>query len=139
MSRKTLPEAEDGLEKVYGSTYWDFIWWPALAAITGSETNEAALGKLERFKAMENGIVEDSEVVEAELMGAIVELKAQNRIFGPLPSVEDLVNPPGELAINDDPDLFKSNADIIEEVCKGVSKEGDVDDEIQECSPPQMS
>ena len=139
MSRKTLPEAEDGLEKVYGSTYWDFIWWPALAAITGSETNEAALGELERFKAMENGIVEDSEVVEAELMGAIVELKAQNRIFGPLPSVEDLVNPPGKLAIDDDRDLFKSDADIIEEVCKGVSEEGDVDDEIQECSPPQMS
>ena len=49
------------------------------------------------------------------------------------------MNPPGELAIDDDRDPFKSDADIIEEVCKGVSKEGDVDDEIQECSPPQMS
>ena len=30
-SWKTLPEAEDSLEKVYDSTYWDLVWWPALA------------------------------------------------------------------------------------------------------------
>ena len=71
-------------------------------------------------------------------MGAVVELKARNHIFGPLPSVEDLVSPLSKLAVDDDPDLFKSDADIIEAVCKGVSKEGDVDDEIEECSP-QMS
>ena len=72
-------------------------------------------------------------------MGAVVELKAWNHIFGPLPSIEDLVNPLSKLGIDEDPDLFKSDADIIEAVCKGVSKEEDVDNKIEECSPPQLS
>ena len=49
------------------------------------------------------------------------------------------MNPSGKLEIDEDPDLFKSNADIIEAVCKGVNKEEDVDSKIEECSPPQMS
>lgn len=36
MSWKTLPEAEESLKKVYGSTYQDLMWQPALAVITGS-------------------------------------------------------------------------------------------------------
>jgi hypothetical protein len=106
-----LPEAEDSLKKVYGNTYHDSIWRPALAAITGSETTEAALDELARFKAAENGICQrggqgQMEAAETELMGAVTELKARRRIFGPLPSFEDLVNPPGELEIGENPDLF---------------------------------
>ncbi|KAH9014100.1 hypothetical protein EDB84DRAFT_1443972 [Lactarius hengduanensis] len=62
--------------------------------------------------------------------------------FGPLPSLEDLVNPPGELGSGENPDKFESDADIIEVVRRGVDgeveEEGD-DDEIEECPPPQMS
>ena len=49
------------------------------------------------------------------------------------------MNPPGELEVDENPDLFTSDADIIEAVRKRVSEEEDVDDEIEECSPPQMS
>lgn len=113
-------------------------------AITESEINEAALGELEKFKAMENCIVENLEgerqtVVEAKLMGAVVELRAWNHIFRPPSSIEDLVNPSGKLEIDEDADLFKSDAGIIEAACKGVSEEEDVDNEIEECSPSQIS
>jgi hypothetical protein len=142
-SRKTLPEAEEGLKKVYGNTYDNSIWRPALTAITGSETTEDALDELARFKAAENNAVKEGdgqmEAVETELMGAVVELKARRRIFGPLPSFEDLVNPPGELEADKNPDLFANDADIVEAVRKGVSEEGGDDDEIKECSPPQKS
>ena len=119
-SQKTLPEAEDGLKEVYGNTYNDSIWRPALAAITGSETTEDALHELEKFKAAENDAVEETdqpmETVKSELMDAVVALKACRRIFGPLPSFEDLVNPPGKLEVDENPDLFTSDADIIEAV-----------------------
>ncbi|KAN0141450.1 hypothetical protein V8E53_000695 [Lactarius tabidus] len=142
-SQKTLPEAEDSLEKAYGSTYQDSIWRPALTAITGSEITEAALDELAKFKAAENGIVKEAdkhmEAVETELMDAVTELKGRQRIFGALPSLEDLVNPPGELEIGEDPELFKSDADIIEEVRKRVGEEEGIEDEIEECLPPQMS
>ena len=142
-SRKTLPEAEEALEKVYGSAYKDSIWRPALAAITGSETTEDALGELAKFKAVENSTVNEGngqmEAVETELMGAVMELKARRRIFGPLPSFEDLVNPPGELEVGENPDVFTSDADIVEAVRKRVSEEEDDDSEIEEYSPPRMS
>ena len=145
MSQKTLPEAEEGLEKIYGSTYKDSVWRPALAAITGSETTEDALNELAKFKAAESGIDNvnegnrQREEVETELMDAVTELKVRRRIFGPLPSLEDLVNPPGKLEIGEDPNRFTNDADIVEAVRKGVIEEGGIDDEIDECSPPQMS
>ena len=148
-SRKTLPEAEDTLEKIYGSTYRDCVWRPALAAITGSETTEAALDELARFRAAtencavnmggSDGPMRDAET---ELMGAVTELRARRRIFGPLPSLDDLVNPPGELEIGENPDRFENDADIVELVRKeftgGVEVEG-VEDEIEESPPPQLS
>jgi len=148
-SQKTLPEAEDGLKKIYGNTYQDSVWRPALAALTGSETTEAALEELAKFKATaENSVVEvgardrPMQVVKTKLMDAVVELKARRRIFGPLPSFEDLVNPPGELEIGENPDRFESDTDIIEVVRKGVNGEveSEVDeDEVEECPQPQMS
>jgi DDE superfamily endonuclease len=153
-SRKTLPEAEDNLKKVYGSTYQDSVWRPALSAITGSETTEAALDELAKFKAAaaaKNGTVEVGDLdgpmkaVETELMDAVVELKTRRRIFGALPSLEDLVNPPGEageLETSENPDRFESDADIVEFVRNGVTREAedeDVEDDIEECPPPQMS
>jgi hypothetical protein len=142
-SQKTLPEAEEGLEKIYGSTYKDLVWRPALAAITGSETTEGALDELAKFKAAENRIVNEGDrqmkSVEMELMDAVMELQACWCIFGPLPSLEDLVNPPGKLEISKNPDRFTCDADIVEAVHKGISEEEGIDDEIEECSPPQMS
>jgi hypothetical protein len=142
-SRKTLPEAEEGLEKIYGSMYKDSVWRPALVAITGSETTEGALDELAKFKAAENRIINEGDgqmkSVETELMDAVTELQAHQHIFGPLPSLEDLVNPPGELEIGENPDRFTCDADIVEAVRKGISEEEGIDDEIEECSPPQMS
>ena len=145
MSQKTLPKAEEGLEKIYGGTYKDSVWWPALAAITRSETTEDVLNELAKFKAAEsriNNVNEGNrqrEEVETELMDAVTELKVRWHIFGPLPSLEDLVNPPGKLEISEDPNRFTNDADIVEAVRKGVIEEGGIDDEINECSPPQMS
>lgn len=122
--------------------YKDSDWWPALAAVTGSETTEDALDELARFKAAENRISKEvdrqADEIEAELMDAVAELKTRRPIFGPLPSVEELVNPPGELEAGETLDQFKSDAEMIEAVCKGVEEEEDVDDEIEECPPPQM-
>jgi hypothetical protein len=145
-SQKTLPEAEDSLKKIYGSTYQDLVWRPALAAITGSETTDAALDELAKFKAAGMVRVGDSdglmEAAETQLMDAVAELKARRRIFGPVPSIEDLVNPPGELEIGENPDLFESDADIVEVVRKGATggaEDEDVETEVEECPLPQMS
>ena len=117
-----MPKAEEALEKAYGDTYKDSIWRPALAAITRSETTEDALDELAKFKAVENGTINKGngqiEAVETELMGAIVELKAGHHIFGLLPSFKDLVNPPGELEVGKNLDVFTSDADIVEAVWK---------------------
>lgn len=89
-SQKTLPEAEDSLEKLYDSTYQDSDWWAVLTAITGSETTGDAIGK---FKAVGNIIKErdrQTERIETELIEAVTELKACHQIFGPIPSLEDL-------------------------------------------------
>ena len=128
-SQKTLAEAEEGLKKVYGNTYKDSIWRPALAAITGSESTEDALDELAKFKAAElplepaeNGTIKEGngqiEAVKTELIDAIVELKACHCIFRPLPSFDELMNPPSELEIGGNPDLFTSDADIVEAVHK---------------------
>ena len=146
-SRKTLPESEDSLKEIYGGTYEDSIWRPALAAITGSETTEAALDELAKFKAkfkenaarMVNKADGQADTVETDLMEAVTELKARRRIFGSLPSLDDLVNPPGELEIGEGLELFKSDADIVKAVQKKVSEEESTEDEIEECSPPRMS
>ena len=55
----------------------------------------------------------------------------------PLTSLEDLVNPPSEQEDGENPDMFASDADIVEAVHKQVSKEDK--DEVEEISPPQMS
>lgn len=100
------------------------------------------LDELAKFKVAGNGVVKEAdkqaELVETNLMNAVTELKAHWCIFRALPSLEDLVNPPGKLEIGENPDLFKSDADIVEAVQKGVSEEGSKD-EIEECTPPQMS
>ena len=81
MSWKTLPEAEESLKKVYGSTYQDLMWQPALAVITGLETMDDALDELAKFKVAENGVVKEAdrqaELVETNLMNAVTELKAR--------------------------------------------------------------
>ena len=125
--------------------YKDLVWQPALAVITGSETTEDVLNKLAKFKAAESRIDNlnegnrQREAVETELMDAVTELKVCWCIFGPLPSLEDLVNPPGELEIGEDLNQYKNDPDIVEAVCKGVIEEGGINDKIEECSPPQMS
>ena len=47
------------------------------------------------------------------------------------------MNPPGEQEDGENPDMFASDADIVEAVHKQVSKEDE--DEVEEISPPQMS
>ena len=72
-------------------------------------------------------------------MEAVTELKAHQHIFRPLPSLDDSVNPPGELEISESLEMFKSDVDIVKAVQKKVSEEESTEDEIEECSPPQMS
>ncbi|KAH9037939.1 hypothetical protein EDB84DRAFT_1560467 [Lactarius hengduanensis] len=112
-----------------------------------TDSTEAALNELAKFKAIaENDRVEAGNLdgpikeVETELMNGVAELKAQRLIFGPLLSFEDLVNPPGEQEIGENPDWFESDANIVEMVRKGVSGVAAVEDDskIEECQPPQM-
>ena len=139
-----MPESEDSLKEIYGGTYEDSIWQRALVAITGLETTEAALDELAKFKTkfkenmarMVNEVDGQADTVETDLMEAITELKARQRIFRSLPSLDDLVNPPGKLEIGESLELFKSDADIVKAVQKKVSEEESTEDEIEECSPP---
>jgi hypothetical protein len=58
-----------------------------------------------------------SHALEAELMDCVVELKRRNRIFGSIPSLDDLLDPTEEQEIGDMPYWFEGgDAEIVAQV-----------------------
>jgi len=106
----SLPETELALQAHLGDCFVDTDWQPALAAVMDAEgdTNQARQmvddfykkathrsGLKIRIPALSTVLSKPQQatVVEADLMDTILELKSRNRIFGPAPSINDILDP----------------------------------------------
>ncbi|KIK15579.1 hypothetical protein PISMIDRAFT_16423 [Pisolithus microcarpus 441] len=112
----TLPSVESGLRAHLRDQYIDSDWQPALKAVMEAEDNNMALDAISALHTaalLRSGIkihiptltpaaAESAQrpnqltSVESEVMESVRHLKEQNCIFGRLPSIDELVEPPEE-------------------------------------------
>lgn len=114
----TLPQAEEKLLAHLGDRYKDSDWRPALKAVMDAkgdvtkaqEAVQAFSAGCERPKlVIKLPASRPPQVVaiEKDLMEPVEELKTRKRVFGPLPSIEELVNPVEEQeSFEDSPHAF---------------------------------
>jgi hypothetical protein len=112
-SDMTLPQAEEKLLAHLGDRYKDADWRPALKAIMDAEGDvtqaqdavQAYAATCERPKlVIKLPASRPRQVValENDLMESVEELKARKRVFGPLPSIDDLISPIEEKETSED-------------------------------------
>ena len=114
----TLPQAEEKLLAHLGDCYKDADWHPALKAIMDAEGDvtkaqdavQSYATTCERPKLIiKLPASRPRQVVDLEndLMESVEKLKARNRIFGPLLSIDDLISPIEEKeSLEDSPHAF---------------------------------
>ena len=124
----TLPQAEDALKDHLGDQYFDEKWRPALVAVMAAEKDTtAALESIKRLRQHPSDPVASATVLplhasttqckdlEEDLISSIKELKSRNRIFGSLPTIEELISPPEEQE-NESLQRFDSDNEIVAQV-----------------------
>ena len=125
-SEPTLPIVIDRLKEHLGNAYKDEDWKPAFNAVFNAEgdvvhTQEAIhnlatanqLPKL-TIKIPACPHIAELDNAEATLMTAIETMREHRILWGSVPTIEDLVNPPEEQAPEDEDELdFQSDADIV--------------------------
>lgn len=112
-SDMSLPEAESQLQAHLGDRFVDSDWQPALRAVMEAEGDadkaSAAVDSLRKAAVARSGLKlkiparkisrvkpEQSVLVEEELISKVELLKSRNRIFGDVPTIDELVNPISE-------------------------------------------
>ena len=106
-SDMTLPQAKEKLLAHLSNRYKDADWRPVLKAIMDAEGDvtkaqdavqafAAACEQPRLFIKLPASRPRQVVALENGLMESVEELKARNRVFGPLPSIDDLVNPAEE-------------------------------------------
>lgn len=139
---RSLPEAETALQAHLGDRFVDSDWQQALAAVMEAEgdTKQAlgAINDLYKSATRQSGFkfwipapptvapkTHQAELVEGELMKDISDLKARNRIFGPIPSVDDILNPLEERQQEGAPldGSVKGIADMVWKKVAGVDRD----------------
>ena len=139
----TLREAEEKLMMHFGNRYSDADWHPALKAVMDAEGDVLKAHNslrefseiCERPKLVIKLPAHPPQIVTAEenLLKSVEVLKARNRVFGAVPSIEELVDSKEEnQALEDSPLAFPGgDHDIVEQVVhegqvkRGEIKEGD--------------
>lgn len=132
-----MPAAEKHLHNYLGTEYHDTDWRPALKAVTDAEGDaEQALEtihKLSDRSAHPRLMIKIPAAiwnvsVEEELAECLHNLKEQKRIHGPVPTVDDLVDPEAERDITylSVPDQI-ADEDIVAMVQKRWTKEDQMD------------
>lgn len=148
----TLPEAEEQLKNYLGTRFKDEDWRPALKAVMDAETDvskaQAAIKTLSTKYQLPKLTIKiparppQVDSTEKELMDAVDTLKKRNRIFGVLPTIDQLVEPDYELEVDEDsPYAFPGGLPEIiaqvqyeEQVKKGevIEIEADSDDDADD-------
>jgi len=133
----SLPDVETALSTHLGDHYVNTNWEPVLKAIMESEDDESALDAVATHRTAtqsHSGIkicipARQLASAEAELMESVCWLKERNRIHGPLPSVDNVVEPPEERDLPE-PVLDGSVGAIADEVCREAAiANGEIADE----------
>ena len=151
-SEMALPLAETRLQQHLGGRYVASNWESALKAVMDAEGDaaqaSAAVEKLASAACQRSGLVlklslpkpPQLEVLEQDLTNCVKILKDKNRIFGTLPSVDELIDPVEEREnLDTEVELFEDDAAIIaevrrrEEVRNGDAMEVDSDNEDDCC------
>jgi len=134
----SLPDVETALSTHLGDHYVNTNWEPVLKAIMESEDDESALDAVATHRTAtqsHSGIkicipARQLASAEAELMESVCWLKERNRIHGPLPSVDNVVEPPEERDLPE-PVLDGSVGAIADEVCREAAiANGEIADEV---------
>lgn len=108
----TLPEAEEKLKNYLGTRFKDKDWQPTLKAIMDAEADvlkaQAAIKTLSTKYLLPRLTIKiparppQVDSTEKELMDAVNTLRKRNRIFGVLPTIDQLVEPDYELEVDED-------------------------------------
>ncbi|PPQ89168.1 hypothetical protein CVT25_006541 [Psilocybe cyanescens] len=124
----TLPVAEEKLMTYLGNCYNNKDWCPALKSVMYAEGDvvkaHESLWKFSKICEHPKLIIKlpahppQAVAIEENLLKLVETLKSWNRVFGPLPSIEDLVNPAEESQeAEDSPFAFpEGDHEIIDQV-----------------------
>jgi hypothetical protein len=156
----TLPQAEEKISTHLGDRYVAKDWFPALKAVMDAEGNiieaQKALREIslacERLKLtikLPARSARPTQLVDAEeaIVGSVQRLKDRNRIFGEVPTIDDIIDPVDEREdIEDSPYAFPSGeTGIIEQVIheekvkRGEIIEIEDDEDDEDDAPPDTS
>ena len=119
----SLPNVETALHMHLGDRYVNTDWAPVLKAVMESEDNESALDAVSTHRTATQSRssikicipARQLTSAEGELMESVRQLKERNRIHGPLPPVNEVVEPPEERDLPE-PVLVGSVEAIADEV-----------------------
>jgi hypothetical protein len=118
----TLPRAEELLKDVFGDAYLDDKWRPALDAVMAAEEDvDMALDAINKIQLASNVAASPSantlmtqcKELEEDLMNSVADLKKHNRIFGEVPTLEQLVNPIEEQDVGESLYRFEGDDEIV--------------------------
>lgn len=144
-----LPEAEQALKDHFKGQYVDREWRPALDAVMAAENDTSvALESIKKLRLTScpnpcatpttfplHTPTTQCASLEADLMTSVAELRSRNRIFGPLITIEELVNPVEEQENQDslNGSTMMNDSDIIAQVRHEQALEcGDVEEVVSE-------
>jgi hypothetical protein len=149
----SLPQAERMLKDHLGDRYVDEKWRPAFDAVMAAENNAAAaLEAIQELKHSSNPNTSAALLslhasttqcadLEENLMSSVKALKSRNRIFGPMPTIEELINPSKERENEDNLQNLNDN-EIVAQVRyekaleKGEIVEIESEEEDEDALPP---
>ena len=155
----SLPQAENALKGHLRNRYVDEEWQPALDAVMAAENDAtAALEQLKelRHASKSNPAAASSSILplyapttqcedlEADLMSSVKMLKSQNRIFGRLPTIAELISPPEEQESEDNLQRLNDDEIVAQVHYERAVEQGEIieiesEDEEDENAPPQVT
>jgi hypothetical protein len=122
----TLSQAEDGLKNLFGDGYVAERWMPALDAVMNAEDDvNQALDAIKQIRlaspsntalVSSHATTAQGSELEVELMESVKELKERNRIFGPILTLDELLDPVDELEIGQSASALSGEEEIVAKV-----------------------
>ena len=136
MTDLSLPNAEIRLQAHLGNRFIDADWQPALRAVMDAEGDShaavIAIKPLEQAAMRRLGLkiqislrpkeLPQLKLAEEELIKSIKDLKARNRIFDTLPTLNEVLDPPEEVEIREI-EVFSSGEKGEQEIVDAVHHE----------------
>jgi hypothetical protein len=154
----SLPQAKNALKDHFGNQYVDEEWRPALDAVMAAENDTIAA--LEGIKELWHSSNPTAAAIplplhtsttqcadlEEDLMSSVVMLKSRNRIFGPLPTIKELISPSEERENEDNPQCLNDDEIVAQVRYEKALERGEIveinlesEDEEDEDTQPEVT